>query len=143
MIHSHAPAVIPFGIVREVTLKPVWHMSGFLGQNTPVFEIRDHAGNNSDLLIRSNKLGAALAKKLGRNDVVLMRGHGATIVGQTLKQAVYQSIYTQANAELQFQSTQLGQVTFLTEGECVAAKHSVGSQVDRAWNLWKKEIEGQ
>lgn len=141
VVHSHAPAVVPFGIVKDAALKPVWHMSGFLGMRTPVFEIRNHAGDSSDLLIRSNSLGAALAEKLADNDVVLMRGHGATVVGQSLKQAVYRSIFTQVNAELQLQATLLGEVTFLSEGECQTASRSVGGQVDRAWDLWKREIK--
>jgi len=143
VVHSHAPAVVPFGIVQDTKLKPVWHMSGFLGLDTPVFEIRQHAGDCTDLLIRSNALGDALAQSLGNHSVVLMRGHGATVVGHTLKQAVYQSIYTQVNAELQLQATQLGNITYLTEGECETASRSVGGQVDRAWNLWKKEIFDQ
>lgn len=139
VVHSHAPAVVPFGIVRDAKLKPVWHMSGFLGLETPVFEIRDHAGDCTDLLIRSTDLGRALAGELGDKAVVLMRGHGATVVGTTLKQAVYQSIFTQLNAELQLSAGQLGEPVFLTEGECIAAGESVGGQVDRAWNLWRQE----
>lgn len=139
VVHSHAPAVVPFGIVSDAALKPVWHMSGFLGLDTPVYEIRDHAGDCTDLLIRSPALGKSLANALGEKAVVLMRGHGATVVGSTLKQAVYQAIFTQRNAELQLQAQQLGAPTFLTAGECLSASESVGGQVDRAWNLWKQE----
>ena len=32
VVHSHSPSVVPFGIVPTVTLRPVFHMSGFLGQ---------------------------------------------------------------------------------------------------------------
>ncbi len=142
VIHSHAPAVVPFGIVATATLKPVWHMSGFLGLSTPVYEIRDHGGDDTDLLIRSRELGISLAETLADHSVVLMRGHGATVVGDSLKQAVFRSIFTQVNAELQLQAHQLGEVNFLTPGECETASRSVGSQVDRAWNLWKDEVSG-
>lgn len=140
VVHSHAPAVVPFGIVASATLKPVWHMSGFLGLSTPVYEIRDHGGDATDLLIRSRELGISLAETLGKHNVVLMRGHGATVVGDSLRQVVYRSVFTQANAELQLQAHQLGEVEFLTPGECETASRSVGSQVDRAWNLWKDEV---
>ncbi len=139
VIHSHAPAVVPFGIAAGAVLKPVWHMSAFLGLSTPVFEIRDHAGDATDLLIRDRGLGVALADCLDDHSVVLMRGHGATVAGASLKEAVYRAVFTQANAELQLQAQQLGEVNFLTPGECVTATSSVGSQVDRAWNLWKDE----
>jgi len=38
VIHSHSPAVIPFG-VTGARLRPICHMSGFLGATTPVFDI--------------------------------------------------------------------------------------------------------
>jgi HCOMODA/2-hydroxy-3-carboxy-muconic semialdehyde decarboxylase len=141
VIHSHAPAVVPFGVVASVPLRAIWHMSGFLGTGVPIFEIRDTAGTSSDLLIRSNELGKALAGSLGSNHVVLMRGHGATVVGTTLREAVFRAVYTQVNAELQLQAQQLGPVEFLTAGEAQATTESVGSQNERAWNLWKSEVE--
>ncbi len=141
VVHSHAPAVVPFGVSRTASLKPVWHMSGFLGLETPVFEIRDAAGDASDLLIRSNELGGALASTLDQACVVLMRGHGATVVGESIRQVVFRAVYTQLNAELQLQALQLGSVDYLTAGEVGATTVSVGSQVDRAWNLWKREVQ--
>jgi ribulose-5-phosphate 4-epimerase/fuculose-1-phosphate aldolase len=140
VVHSHAPAVVPFGVSRTARLKPVWHMSGFLGLHTPLFEIRNTAGDASDLLIRSNALGASLAECLGNANVVLMRGHGATVVAGSLKQVVFRAVYTQLNAELQIQALQLGDVDYLSEGETVATTASVGGQVDRAWALWESEL---
>ena len=37
------------------------------------------------------------------------------------------------------QARQLGPVTYLTAGEARSTTASVGSQVDRAWNLWKAQ----
>lgn len=139
IVHSHAPAVVPF-TVTQAPLRPLWHMSAFLGTEVPVFEIRDFAGDDTDLLIRSNDLGMALARTLGDANVVLMRGHGATIAGPSLQQAVFRSVFTQMNAELQMNALQLGKVNYLTPGECETAAHSVGGQADRAWNLWKAEL---
>lgn len=139
VVHSHAPAVVPFGAVPSERLMPIWHMSGFLGKGVPVFEIRDTAGPDNDLLIRSGELGVALAASLGSSSVVLMRGHGATIVGSSLKQAVFQAVYTQMNAELQLQAKILGAATFLTAQEAAATTISVGSQIDRAWDMWARQ----
>ena len=87
VIHSHSPSVIPFG-VTGARLRPICHMSGFLGATTPVFEIRHSAGENSDLLVRSHALGKALAEVLGAHPVALMRGHGSVAVGSSNKQVV-------------------------------------------------------
>src|SRR5271166_3464002 len=64
---------------------------GFLGEGAPVFEIREVAGDASDLLIRSQALGAALARSLGGGYAVLMRGHGSTVVGESIRHAVYRT----------------------------------------------------
>src|SRR5439155_1392610 len=52
VVHSHSPAVIPFGVVGT-PLKPIYHMGSFLGLGVPVFEIREAGGPATDRLIRS------------------------------------------------------------------------------------------
>lgn len=140
VVHSHSPSVIPFGIVAGVPLRPTFHMCGFLGEGAPVFEIRDAAGEGSDLLIRSNTLGAALAATLGQQAAVLMRGHGATVVGTTLRQAVFRAVYLEVGARVQLQAAALGAATFLTPAEAAAAAAANDGQVDRAWDLWARAV---
>jgi HCOMODA/2-hydroxy-3-carboxy-muconic semialdehyde decarboxylase len=48
VVHSHSPAVVPFGVVRSVPLRPICDMSGFLGSGAPVFEIRETAGGGGE-----------------------------------------------------------------------------------------------
>jgi ribulose-5-phosphate 4-epimerase/fuculose-1-phosphate aldolase len=137
IVHAHSASVIPFGVVRGVRLGPVCHMCGFLGAGAPVFEIRDFAGDGSDLLIRDRDLGAALAGTLADAPAVLMRGHGVTVVGSTLRQAVFRAVYTEVGARLQAEASRLGPVTFLTPAEAAAAARTNDAQIDRAWNLWR------
>lgn len=140
VVHSHAPAVVPFGVSKTATLRPVWHMSAFLSQPVPVFEIRETGGDATDLLIRNPALGRSLAESLAAHSVILMRGHGATVVAENLRQVVFRAVYTQVNAELQMQASALGEVEFLTSGEAATAAVSVGSQDKRAWELWAAEV---
>src|SRR5215831_13155457 len=65
IVHSHSAAVIPFGVVQSHKLRAIFHMSGFVGTETPIFEIRECVGDGSDLLVRNRELGASLAKALG------------------------------------------------------------------------------
>jgi ribulose-5-phosphate 4-epimerase/fuculose-1-phosphate aldolase len=138
VVHSHSPAVLPFGIARGARLKPACHMCGFLGEGPPVFEIRDAAGDASDLLIRDRALGTALAQALGAHRVVLMRGHGSTVVGESIPVAVYRAVYTEVNAKLLLQALPLGEVTTLSPAEADAARISTEGQVERPWQLWKQ-----
>ena len=143
IVHSHSHAVIPFGVVQSHKLRAIFHMSGFVGTETPIFEIRECVGDGSDLLIRNRELGAALAKSLGPKAVVLMRGHGVTVTGPSLQEAVYRGVYVDVNARLQLEAIGLGAVNYLTESEGRAAAAANASQIGRAWELWKMKVEGR
>jgi ribulose-5-phosphate 4-epimerase/fuculose-1-phosphate aldolase len=138
VVHSHSPAVIPFGVVGEA-LRPIFHLGGFLGVGVPVFEIRDAGGPATDMLIRNPALGAALAKTLGSAPVALLRGHGNVVVGRSVREAVFRAIYTEVNARLESEALRLGQgqVVFLNEEEAKAAAETNSAQIGRPWELWK------
>jgi ribulose-5-phosphate 4-epimerase/fuculose-1-phosphate aldolase len=138
VVHSHSPNVIPFG-VTGTPLQPVFHMSGFLAEGSALFEIRDVAGD-TDMLISNGSLGVALAAALGSRSTVLMRGHGSTVVGASLEQAVYRAFYAEVNARLQTQARQLGEVTYLNANEAAKAAAINDTQLPRVWELWAREI---
>ena len=138
VVHSHSPSVIPFAATRT-PLRPLYHMSGFLGAGSALFEIRDVAGN-TDLLIRDPPLGRALAAALGAHAAVLMRGHGSTVVGSSLEQAVYRAIYAEINARLQAQAVVLGAVTYLNDEEAAKAAATNDTQLARTWELWERRV---
>jgi HCOMODA/2-hydroxy-3-carboxy-muconic semialdehyde decarboxylase len=138
IVHSHSPAVIPFG-VTSVPLRPIFHMSGFLGTGVPIFEIRETAGD-TDMLVRNPALGAALALCLSDKSAALMRGHGSVAVGTSLPQAVFRAIYLEINARLQSEAMKLGSINFLTPTEAKLAAAGNDTHVLRPWALWKHEI---
>lgn len=138
VVHSHSPSVIPFAVTQQA-LRPVFHMSGFLGTGSAFFEIREAAGN-TDMLIRSSYLGAALARSLGRHTCVLMRGHGSTVVGNSIEQVVYRAIYAEVNAKLQLSAHALGDITFLNDEEAQLSSDMNDGQIPRSWNLWVKRL---
>jgi HCOMODA/2-hydroxy-3-carboxy-muconic semialdehyde decarboxylase len=137
VVHSHSPSVVPFSVVKAATFRPISHMCGFLGNGAAHFEIRDFAGESTDLLIRNAMLGNALAGTLRDNNAVLMRGHGSTVVGVTLKQVVYRAIYTEINARLLSDALKLGAVEYLTPAEAHATMTTNEGQLERPWAFWK------
>ncbi len=140
VVHSHSRAVIPFSLVPGMTLRPVCHMAGFLGTGAPIFDIRDCAGESTDLLIRSNSIGDELARSLGSASVILMRGHGTTAVGDSLAEAVFHAVYAEWNASIQAQAMAVGEPIILTAAEAEAAAASNKGQIDRAWAYWHSRI---
>jgi HCOMODA/2-hydroxy-3-carboxy-muconic semialdehyde decarboxylase len=138
--HMHAPPVIPFGVI-DVPLKPIYHRAAFIAIGVPVFEIRDAAGM-TDLLIRNTELGRALAKCIADKPAVLMRGHGATVVGPTLQRLVGRSIFLAMNATLQAQAMALapgGRINYLDPEEARLIEAREGYGLGRAWEAWKRK----
>jgi ribulose-5-phosphate 4-epimerase/fuculose-1-phosphate aldolase len=137
VVHSHSPAVIPFG-VTSLPLRPIFHLSSFLGAGVPVVEIREAGGPATDMLIRTPALGAALARTLGAAVVALMRGHGDVVVGRSLKEVVFRAVYTEVNARLEAEALRLAQfdqITFLNHEEAAKATATNAAVLVRA--LWK------
>lgn len=141
IVHSHAPGVVPFTVVPSAQVRPICHMCGFLEGVPSPFDVADFAGDASDLLIRDSRLGSALAEHLGDASVVLMRGHGFTVVATSVAQATYRAFYTLRNCELQLAAHSLGEARFLTSGEAAACDATSNGQIDRAWNLWVSELQ--
>jgi HCOMODA/2-hydroxy-3-carboxy-muconic semialdehyde decarboxylase len=118
-------------------------MSSHIGMGVPVFEIRNFQ-NDGQMLIRSAYLGRSLASVLDDKPLVLMRGHGATIVATSLHLAVYRAIYSAMNAKLQMEAMRLGgEINYLNESEVEYCMEGVESTNERAWALWKKESSGK
>ena len=138
VVHSHSPTVVPFTVTRA-KLRPLLHNAAFLGLGVPLFEIRKSAGDGTDLMIVSPKLGKDLALKLGRDAaVVLMRGHGNSVVGPSLPNAVFRAYYTEINARQQLAAIAIGgPINFMTRAEVLTANAAMLRASARPWALWR------
>jgi ribulose-5-phosphate 4-epimerase/fuculose-1-phosphate aldolase len=138
VVHNHSPSVVPFSVTR-VKMRALFHMASFIGDGLPNFEIRD-VKKGSDLLVRDPKLGAALAKTLGKKSAALMRGHGSVTVGENLPRAVGRSVYLEMSARMQLQAlllSQGGRINYLDEAEVKAS--APVQDYKRAWPLWREK----
>lgn len=159
VVHSHARSVIPFGI-SDVAFKPTYHMTGFMGDTVPVFDIAQYylPNDTQNMLINNLRFGSFLADAFStaahnttKNNtgpdytLVLQRGHGFATVGTSIEQAVYRAIYTTWNAEVlatavEVQETigrapsSLKLLTAREAKDCGPMDDSGGSVKD--WPLW-------
>jgi ribulose-5-phosphate 4-epimerase/fuculose-1-phosphate aldolase len=144
IIHSHDLAVVPFGIAG-IPLRPVIAQAGFLPPETPLFEVRDAYGNESKrgVLILNAKLGDALAAKLGKNPVVLMRGHGETVVGTSVRQATVRALYTNIDARAQMAALALSpKINALDDAE-LATDAAEQFDSDRPWQNFVSRLDSK
>jgi ribulose-5-phosphate 4-epimerase/fuculose-1-phosphate aldolase len=135
VVHNHSPSVIPFG-VTGTRLKPLLHMCASMGHEVPIWDSRDKFGD-TDLLVSSMAMGRDLARLLGPQRTALMRGHGSVVVGQSIRQVVYTSVYLEVGAKLQMQAMSMGEIKFLSPGEVDTIIARTGSySFNRAWENW-------
>jgi ribulose-5-phosphate 4-epimerase/fuculose-1-phosphate aldolase len=144
VVHSHSPAVIPFSISPNRPLRPVLHMAGFLPAQVSVFDHRnvskDDPSLRGKLMVNNAKLGAALAKTLDKDSVVLIRGHGNAVVGSSLPWAVLRAVYTQLNARMQMEALAMGgEVIYLNDDELKMHPVEV-FDVGRPWENLKSRL---
>ncbi len=144
VVHAHTPSVVPFAD-SSVPLRPMYHMSSFLSAGVPIFEIHD-VPDVPNMLVADARIGRALAGTLGHAAVVLMRGHGAVIVGGSLPAVVNRSVYLDLNAKMQARAIALGgTVTYLESGTSGDDTETADASpdYDRNWELWKRQANGR
>jgi ribulose-5-phosphate 4-epimerase/fuculose-1-phosphate aldolase len=138
IIHSHSPTIVPFSVTKY-PLKPILHNAAFLGEGPPIFDIRDAAGP-TNLLVETPALGKAIAQTLGKANIVLMRGHGDTVVGPNVRLATFWAIYAEVNARQLAQAIAIGGPITFIEGEEQRLTHdNMATAYERPWQMWKRE----
>jgi HCOMODA/2-hydroxy-3-carboxy-muconic semialdehyde decarboxylase len=140
VLHNHSPSLIPF-CNSDTRLRPMVGSAAFLGEGAPVFDIRT-VDDEGDLNICTIPQAQGLAQALGRHGLLLLRGHGAVAVGESIRQVVRRAIIAESNAKQQLQASLLGPVHFLTASEIDYARRMKPKDPERAWQLWKQRAMG-
>ena len=138
--HHHAPGIMPFAI-SGVPVLPVFHLGASMGRIAPFWDSRDEFGD-TNLLVAKPEEGASLARALGSHTMVVMRRHGATVVGRNLKELIFATIYSTRNAEYQLAAHSLGHVSPLSAGEIDMAEeiHRAPGPLARAYDVWAQRL---
>jgi HCOMODA/2-hydroxy-3-carboxy-muconic semialdehyde decarboxylase len=137
VVHNHSPSVIPFGVTAK-KLKPFLHLCAHIGHEVPTWDSRDKFGDTT-LLVGDMAMGRDLARLLGSRPTTLMRGHGATVVGRTVRHAVFVSVYLEVAAKLQMQAMALGEIKYLSPGEIDKIVERLNDySLNRAWENWAR-----
>lgn len=141
VVHHHAPAMLPF-CISGVPLVPVMHLGAIVGTAVPFWDQHDDFGDTNLLLVKAEE-GASLARALGQEALVLMKGHGATVVGGSVQELVFRAIYSCRNAEYQLQASLLGKVQPLRPGEVELSRqiNSMPTASLRTWEYWLARLD--
>jgi ribulose-5-phosphate 4-epimerase/fuculose-1-phosphate aldolase len=141
VVHNHSPSIVPFSVVKKQRFGAIMHMAAPVGPNVPNWDICDHFGDHTNLLVTNMDMGRDLAKTLAHNTVALMRGHGSVVVGKSMREAVFTSVYLEINAQMLSKALAMGEVTFMSEGEVAAnTKGRAGFTLERGWENWCRSV---
>jgi HCOMODA/2-hydroxy-3-carboxy-muconic semialdehyde decarboxylase len=134
--HHHSTAILPF-CITGVPLQAVFGLGATMGTTAPFWDSREEFGD-TPMVLTTQAHGASLARALGPHAMVLMRRHGATVVGASLQEVVFRTIFSHRNAELLLRAQTLGTVSPLSDGEAAqACAYSLRERpMGRAWEYW-------
>jgi ribulose-5-phosphate 4-epimerase/fuculose-1-phosphate aldolase len=134
VIHFHSPHVILLTVVGE-SVRPMHNYGAIFYEGVPVFE-----GTGQ---VETPERAAEIARLLGPSKAILLRGHGAVIVGKTIPEVCILALYLEESARLQTEAMKLGAPKFLSseEAERVARRTFKPASTLRAWEHFEAKIK--
>src|SRR5476651_966370 len=118
--HHHCPAFMPL-LATGTDYVPIFHLGAVGGIKPPYWDQHDEFGDTNMLVVKPEE-GASLARALGSQWLVLMKRHGVTVAGTSVKDCVFRSIYSARNAEYQVRALSIGStIASLSPGEAQLA----------------------
>ena len=137
--------LIAHATAADYPVRPIRMLAGFLHGGVPVFDAAKFV-SDTNMMVQTPAAARALAATLGNKPMALMRGHGAAMVGDSIRQSTFRSYYADIDARMLAQAMALGgKVYAFTDEEARRAEASAVAPVpvDRAWTHWRKEVLGK
>lgn len=127
VFHFHSPAVILLSVVGK-TVRPMHNYSVIFYEGVPLY-----TGTGQ---VESAARATEMAKLLGDAKALILRGHGAVVVGRSIREVCMLALYLEESARLQTEAMKLGSPMFVErdEAERIAKRTFKPTSVDRAWN---------
>jgi HCOMODA/2-hydroxy-3-carboxy-muconic semialdehyde decarboxylase len=117
-------------------LQVVTQLGACIGtSSTPVWDQRDEF-EATNHLVTTPEQSESLAGCLAAFSLVLMKRHGATVVGKNIQELVFRCVYSCRNASMQLDAARFGEVDAFTAEEIALASKFPDTTLNRAWNYW-------
>ena len=137
IMHTHSPYAVALGTMAssDSRIFPTTNPGANLGSFIPIFH---EVG-----LVESPEKGFRIARALQGQNGVLLRGHGAVVVGPSLEQAVLRAIYLEFEARAQIISRNAGKPIFFTstESKFFGGSHPNSRATEHAWRYYAEKAQ--
>jgi ribulose-5-phosphate 4-epimerase/fuculose-1-phosphate aldolase len=134
--HFHSPSIMPFCVTGQPWI-PVTHVGATVGMVVPFWDEQAEFGD-TDMLVSTAEQADSLAAALSNYSAVMLRNHGAVVVGGTVRELVMRCIQLCRNADVLLQSMVIGKPRALTPGEVAlsGAKNLESRVLERVWDYY-------
>jgi L-fuculose-phosphate aldolase len=129
--HLHPPVTTALSTAGK-SYVPVVHHGAIFDKGVPVYDDCGH--------VNTREKGDALAKELGACRAVIMRGHGAVVVAESVKGAFFGSVYLEDNAKKLLEAYKMGNPIALREDELkIGDRIWRQPQFEKIWNYYQEK----
>jgi ribulose-5-phosphate 4-epimerase/fuculose-1-phosphate aldolase len=130
IFHFHSPAVILLSVIGQ-SVRPMHNYSAIFYEGVPLY-----TGTGQ---VESPARAGEMAELLGNAKALMLRGHGAVVVGQSIRAVCMLALFLEESARLQTEAMRLGTPMFMErdEAEKIAKRTFKPASVDRAWEHFK------
>jgi HCOMODA/2-hydroxy-3-carboxy-muconic semialdehyde decarboxylase len=131
VVHVHAPHSVALGtLAGSDRIRPTTNPGANLGEYVPIY--------SQTGLVETPDNARKVASALQGQNGVLLRGHGAVIVGETLPQAVLRAIYLELEAQYQLMARAAGTPLFYSPEETARFRRTTA--VEHAWEFYVQKL---
>jgi ribulose-5-phosphate 4-epimerase/fuculose-1-phosphate aldolase len=135
VFHFHSPAVILLSVLGQ-TIRPMHNYSAIFYEGVPLY-----TGTGQ---VESPARAGEIAGLLGNAKALMLRGHGAVVVGQSIRESCMLALFLEESARLQTEAMRLGTPLFMErdEAEKIARRTFKPTSIERAWEHFAAKCAG-
>ncbi len=134
VMHFHSPYIILLSVVGR-TIQPMHNYSVIFYEGVPLFEATGQ--------VESPERAGDIARTLGSSKAVILRGHGAVVVAQSVPEVCILSLYLEESARLHVEALKLGDPKYIgrDEAERITRRTLKPASTQRAWEHFKTKVK--
>jgi ribulose-5-phosphate 4-epimerase/fuculose-1-phosphate aldolase len=139
VVHAHPPALLACGLAG-LSLRPIYGAYDIPGMRLVLDGVPVYPRS---VLIRNRSLAGEMVSYMGSRPVCLLRGHGVTVVGETVQEAVVRTIALETLARVTLEMAKLGVMPPVVPPEDVAELPDLGPGFnhDAQWRALVAEVK--
>ena len=124
--HFHPLYATAFAVAGR-PLEVASNAGAFFGGTIPV--------HDNPELIRTDELGDLVARDMGASGAVLLRGHGALVVGADVQECATAALYLEESAHRNYLAANLGSIKIYTQDEIRRVREMLASRfvIEKTW----------